>query len=86
MKTIEISKASRPLSDYAKELDEEVIVLVSNSKPVAALVPLKGIDAESLSLSTNREFMEIIKKAREEFRSGKMLSLEQMRQEVLEME
>jgi hypothetical protein len=27
MKTIELSEASRPLSDYAEELDEEIIVL-----------------------------------------------------------
>jgi PHD/YefM family antitoxin component YafN of YafNO toxin-antitoxin module len=83
MKTIEISKASKPLSDYAKELDDEIIVLTNNEKPIAAIVSLKNVDKESLSLSTNPEFIEIIEKAREEFRSGKKLSFEQMKQEVL---
>ena len=32
MKIIEISKASKPLSDYAKELDDEIIVLTHNEK------------------------------------------------------
>lgn len=86
MKAIEISKASRPLSDYAKEIGEEIIVLTSDSKPVAAIISLKGVDAESLSLSANRELMEIIKNAREEFHSGKTLSFDQMKQEVSKME
>jgi PHD/YefM family antitoxin component YafN of YafNO toxin-antitoxin module len=84
MKTIELSEASRPLSDYAEELDEEIIVLTSKKKPVAALVSLKDVDRESLALSTSPEFMVIIEAAREEFRSGKKLSLEEMKREVLE--
>ena len=82
MKTIEISTAKRPLSDYAKEIDEDIIVLTSDDKPVAAIVSLKNVDPESLSLSTNPEFLEIIERAREEFKSGKKLSLEEMQQEV----
>jgi PHD/YefM family antitoxin component YafN of YafNO toxin-antitoxin module len=84
MKTIELSEASRPLSDYAEELDGEIIVLTSKKKPVAALVSLKDVDRESLALSTSPEFMAIIEAAREEFRSGKKLSLEEMKREVLE--
>lgn len=82
MKTIEISTAKKPLSDYAKEIDEDIIVLTSDDKPVAAIVSLKNVDPESLSLSTNPEFLEIIERAREEFKSGKKLSLEEMQQEV----
>jgi PHD/YefM family antitoxin component YafN of YafNO toxin-antitoxin module len=82
VKTIEISTAKKPLSDYAKEIDEDIIVLTSDDKPVAAIVSLKNVDPESLSLSTNPEFLEIIERAREEFKSGKKLSLEEMQQEV----
>jgi len=84
MKAIELSQASKPLSEYAKELDEEIIVLTSDHKPVAALVSLKNVDTESLALSTDPEFMAIIEAAREEFRSGKRLSLEEMKQGLLE--
>jgi PHD/YefM family antitoxin component YafN of YafNO toxin-antitoxin module len=83
MKAIELSEATRPLSDYAKELGKEVIVLTFNKKPLAALVSLENVDKESLALSTNPEFMEIIEAAREEFRSGKKLSIEEMKREVL---
>ncbi len=81
MKTIEISTASKSLSDYLEELDDETIVLTSNRKPIAAIVSLKNVDRKSLSLSINSEFMEIIERAREEFRSGKKLSFEQMKRE-----
>jgi len=83
MKTVELTEAVKPLSDYAKELDEDIIVLTFNKKPLAALVSLKNVDSESLSLSTNPEFMKIIKAAREEFRADKKLSLEEMKQELL---
>ena len=84
MKAIEISEASESLSDYAKGLGEEIIVVTSDKKPIAALVSLKKVDRELLALSTSPEFMEIIQAARAEFQSGKRLSLEEMKQEVLE--
>ena len=84
MKAIEMSQASGSLSDYAKELDEEIIVITSNKKPIAALVSLKNVDRESLALSTSPEFIEVIQAARAEFKLGKKLSLEEMKQEVLE--
>ena len=62
MKTIELSEASRPLSDYAEELDEEIIVLTSKKKPVAALVSLKDVDRESLALSTVRSLWPLLKR------------------------
>ncbi|WP_089725117.1 type II toxin-antitoxin system Phd/YefM family antitoxin [Candidatus Thiosymbion oneisti] len=83
MKAIEISEASNPLSDYADELDEGMILLTSNKKPIAALVSLKNADQESLALGMNPEFIKIIETAREEFKAGKKLSLEEMRREIL---
>jgi PHD/YefM family antitoxin component YafN of YafNO toxin-antitoxin module len=84
MKTIEISTASQPLSTYANEFREETIVLTLNGEAVAIVVCLKDSDPESLSLSTNPKFLEIIEKAREEFRTGKTLSLEEMKRAVLD--
>ncbi|MCX7046652.1 MAG: type II toxin-antitoxin system prevent-host-death family antitoxin [Candidatus Sumerlaeota bacterium] len=83
MKTIELSTASQSLSEYAKDFDEEPIVLTSSNKPVAAIVSLKKVDRESLALSTNPEFMEIIQKARKEIKTGRKLSLKEMKQEVM---
>ena len=85
MKTIELKKALKPLSEYAKEIDTEILVFTSNDKPVAAMVSLKNVDMESLSLSTNPDFMEIIKKSRKDFKLGKKLSLDKMKEELMKM-
>lgn len=84
MRTIEISTASKPLSDYANELDEEIIVLTSNQRPVAAIVSLRKVDKEALLLSFNPEFIEIINKARDDFDAGRTLSFDEMKQAVSE--
>ena len=86
MRTIEISTASKPLVDYAQEIGEGIIVLTRNDKPIAAIISLEKIDRESLSLGTNPKFMEIIKRAEEEFKAGKKLSLEEMKRAVLDEE
>jgi len=86
MKTIEITKASKSLSDYAKELDNEILIITSNDKPIAAIVSLKNVDIESLSLSTSPEFMEIIKKSRKDFELGKKLSLDEIKREISHMD
>jgi len=85
MKTIEMNKATKPLSQYAKGLGTKTILLTVNHKPVAALVSLRKMDKEMLRLSTNPKFLKIIERAREEFRAGKKLSLAAMKREVSQM-
>ncbi|MBD2481222.1 MULTISPECIES: type II toxin-antitoxin system Phd/YefM family antitoxin [Planktothrix] len=83
MKTIELSTASQSLSAYAEEFSQETIVLTVNGKAVAAVVSLEGVDPESLVLSTNQEFLEIIQNSRNEFKSKKTLSLEDIKKEFI---
>ena len=83
MKTIKLSSASRSLAEYAKELDDQIVVVTDRNKPVAAVVPLKNVDRESLALSSHPEFLKIIAKSRRQFAAGKTLSLEEMRRAVL---
>ncbi len=85
MKSLELEKAIKPLSEYAKEIDKEILVLTSHNRPVAAVVSLKDVDPESLSLSTNPEFMEIIEKSRNDFKFGNKLSLNEMKEEIIKM-
>lgn len=83
MKTLSLSNACRPLAAYAKELDEEILVLTESDRPVAAIVPLKGVDRECLALSAHPEFLAIIERSRAEFAAGRSLSLDQMKKAVL---
>jgi len=87
MRTIEIEKESlKPLVEYTRELGEDVLVFTSNKQPIAAMVPLKNVDKGSLVLSCHLDFIELIEKARAEFKAGKTLSLEKMKNEVKRME
>jgi PHD/YefM family antitoxin component YafN of YafNO toxin-antitoxin module len=83
MKTIKLASASRSLAEYAKELDDQIVVVTDRNKPVAAVVPLKNVDRESLALSSHPEFLEIVAKSRRQFAAGKTVSLEEMRRAVL---
>ncbi len=78
MKKIELTTATKSLAEYAQDIGDEVIVLTSNQKPIAAIVSLENVDQETLALSINPEFIEILQQARTEFAAGKKLSLEEM--------
>jgi PHD/YefM family antitoxin component YafN of YafNO toxin-antitoxin module len=60
-------------------LGSESIVVTSNKKPVAALVSLKDVDRESLSLSLDAAFLKVIRRARAEVRREEVYSLEQVK-------
>ncbi|NEP77119.1 MAG: hypothetical protein F6K39_02395 [Okeania sp. SIO3B3] len=54
-----------------------------NGQAIAAVVSVKDIDLESFSLSENPDFIEVIEKARKEFKTGKRVSLAEMKREML---
>jgi antitoxin (DNA-binding transcriptional repressor) of toxin-antitoxin stability system len=79
MKTLALSTASRSLAEYASELDDEVVLLTRRNRPVAAIVPLRNVDRETLALSTHPGFLALIERSRREVAAGKTLSFAQMR-------
>lgn len=64
MKTIEVSKASAPLSQYAQKVAEEPIIITANGKPMAAIVAIENADMETVSLGTNPQFLALIERSR----------------------
>ena len=67
MKTVDISEAAAGLPIFVQGLREtsaEPVLITENGKPVAALVGVGGIDLESVSLSSNSAFLDIIEKSR----------------------
>ena len=64
MKKIELRQASAPLSEYALKAKKEPIIVTKAGKPVAAVVPIRNTDGETVSLSTNRKFLAIIERSR----------------------
>ncbi len=77
-----LSTASRPLAEYANELDDEVVLLTKRNRPVAAIVPLRNVDRESLTLSAHPGFLALIERSRREVAAGKTLSFHEMRAAV----
>ena len=64
MKVIEKTDATATLAEYAAEIDSGPIVVTSEGKPVAALVPIENADLETVTLSTNRDFLALVERSR----------------------
>ena len=65
MKVIDINGATASLSEYARQSDREAVVVTDGGRPVLALMPLdENMDLETVSLSLNQKFIEIIKRSR----------------------
>lgn len=80
MKTLKLSEVTGSLSDYARGGLREPLVVTRRGKPVVAVMPLsKYDDWESVSLSTNPRFMEIIERSRASARAEGTIPLEEIR-------
>ena len=82
MKTMECPVGQKELRAAIRRGEEETVVLTRRGKPVAAVVPMKGIDAESLKLGTSRKFMSILRKSFKELDQGRGISLAEMKRRV----
>lgn len=82
MKTIDIDDASRPLSEYARESHDEAIIVVKDGKPTAALVPIDDADTETVSLSLNPRFIELIEQSRKQQDESGGLSTDEIRRRL----
>lgn len=79
MKFIEQTDATAPLADYAAAIGSGPVVVTSHGQPVAALVPIENADIETVSLSSNPEFLDLIERSRVRARSEGGISSEEMR-------
>ena len=64
MKIIEIAAATNSLGAYAEDVNSGPLVVTDQGKPVAVLVPIENADLETVSLSTNRKFTDLIERSR----------------------
>ena len=83
MKKLPLSSAVRPLADYVADFPGETVVLTEGNRAVAAIIPLKNVDRESLALSQHPEFLELIARSRADFAAGRTISLGEMKRRVL---
>jgi len=64
MKIVEKAKATQSLAEYAAQLEGGPVVVTDGGHPVAALVPIENADLETVALSTNRRFLDLIERSR----------------------
>jgi len=83
VKRLDLSAADRPLAHYVTDFGDETIVLIEGNRVIAAIVPLRNVDRESLALSHHPEFLDLIARSRGEFAAGLTISLDEMKRRVL---
>lgn len=64
MKIVEIAEANATLAEYTSSLSEEPVIITSNGQPIAALVTLENVNFETIALSSNPKFIELIERSR----------------------
>lgn len=84
MRKLELSKANAPLAEYVQEICKEPIVLTVGGEPAFALIPVKGVDMESLALSTDAGFLAMLQKSRDEYDQKGGHTLEEVIRELEE--
>ncbi len=79
MKTIEMTEATATLAEYARQVAVEPVIVTVGGRPVAALVAIGNADLETVSLSTNPEFLALIERSRARQQAEGGISSEEMR-------
>ena len=82
MKTLELNKATASLAQYARGVKKEPMILTSHGRPVAALVYIPNADAETISLSTNPQFIALIERSRLRHKIEGGISSDEMRRRL----
>ena len=82
MKTVEMESATDSLAKYAKEIGNGPIIVTVKGKPTAALVPIENADTETVTLSTNPQFIALIERSRARQKAEGGISSAEMRRRL----
>lgn len=61
---IDMTDATESLATYVRKADAGPVVITDDGRPVAALVVLENTDLETVALSTDAEFLDLIQSSR----------------------
>jgi prevent-host-death family protein len=82
VKTVEMDEATQTLGECARAVGTGPLVITQQGKPVAVLLPLDNADFETVSLSTNARFLELIERSRSRLAEEGGLSSEEVRHQL----
>lgn len=79
MKTVEVKEAKSSLEEYTEDAKKEPVIVTAEGKPIAVLVRIRNADLETVSLSNNPRFLDLIQRSRARHKSEGGISAEAMR-------
>ena len=82
MKSVEMKQATATLADYAREAEKEPVIVTENGRPVAALMPIRNADRETVTLGTNPQFLALIERSRRRHQAEGGISSDEMRRRL----
>ncbi len=82
MKVIERADATESLAKYAEHTQNLPIVITDHGQPIAALLSVLNADMETVSLSTNPQFLSLISRSRDRQEKEGGISSEEMRRRM----
>ncbi len=82
MNVVEKTNATASLAEYTDQVENGPIIVTNQGQPVAALVAIENADLETVALSTNRQFIELIERSRARVRAEGGVSSEEMRRRL----
>lgn len=80
--TLDITEAIQPLAKYAQQVDTGPIVVTIGGRPVAVVVAIENADLETISLSTNPQFLALIERSRARQESEGGISSDEMKRRL----
>lgn len=69
MKIIDVVDATETLAAYTANIAQEPVIIMMAGKPVAALIAIENADLETVSLSTNKAFLDLIDLSRTHYQA-----------------
>ena len=63
VRALDIDEATQPLAEYVKQADKGPIVVTVEGRPRAVVVAIENADMETISLSSNPQFLALIERS-----------------------
>jgi hypothetical protein len=82
MKALEISSIKGSFADAIRNLQSEPVALTDGDTPIAVLLPVENADLETISLSLNPQFLDMIERSRARYYREGGISSEEMRRRL----
>ena len=82
MKTVAVEDMSGPVANWFTGQDDDTVVITRSGEPMALLTAVDSLDLETISLSNNPKFWEIIERSRARQNNEGGLSSADVRREL----